>query len=291
MKKTFLATMAIAIACASCEKASFDDEGNGDNGKRKSITFKVKGSFETPQSRGSGQNLASLVNGSDMTDVWVLDYVDGVLKQKVHQGDNRAGDFGSPTLSLSIGLHELYFVCSKGGAPVLDTENHKITWGIPRDTFWKKLTKNVTANTASTATITLDRSATRLSVNIEDALPAGLSKMEITPSKWYYGLDYMTGNGTDEKSDVFTINVPGSYTGRTNTKFYIFGLAQAEEFITNATIIAKDGNGSVIATQTITGAPMQKNRSTDYTGTLFISENSLGMMLNEEWNTAWNGTW
>lgn len=293
MKKTFLCMMVIAIVCASCEKSMLHEDESGNTGKKKSITFKMKGGFGTPQRRanGSGQRLSTQVKGSAMTDVWVLDYVNGELKQKVHQGDNTASDFGSPTLSLSMGNHELYFVCSMGGTPTLNVDEHKITWGIPRDTFWKKITKNIKTNTAGNMTITLDRVATRLSANIEDALPVGLAKVEITPTKWYYGLNYFTGNGTDMKSDVFTINVPTSYAGRTNTRVYIFGLAQDEEFATNATITAKEDNGNVLATQTITGAPMQKNRSTDYTGTLFLSDNSLGLSINDEWNTAWNGTW
>lgn len=285
MKKTFLWVMAFVIMLTSCEKVVLDKDEL--TGKGKSITFKVKGGFDTPLSRAG----TTQVKGSTMTDVWVFDYVDGELRQQVHQSDNSASDFGSPTLSLSMGSHELYFVCSMGGTPTLNTGNHKITWGIPRDTFWKKITKNVTTNTAGSTTVTLDRVATRLSANIEDALPVGLARVEIAPSKWYYGLDYFTGNGTDEKSEVLSISIPSDYAGRTNTRVYVFGLAQASEFTTNATITAKDNNGNVIVAQSITGAPMQKNRSTDYTGTLFLSDNSLGMILNDEWNTAWNGRW
>lgn len=36
---------------------------------------------------------------------------------------------------------------------------------------------------------------------------------------------------------------------------------------------------------------MQRNRSTDYTGTLFLSENVLGVTLNDEWEEVWTGRW
>ena len=287
MKKTvFAVACAATVLLVGCEKLEMPETQQEEqvSEKTRDVTFKVKGDFES-------MTRATAVNGSSMTDVLVLDYVGGELVQQVHQGDNTAADFGSPTLSLAMGSHELYFVCSMGSGAVVNTEAHKVTWSIPRDTFWKKVTKSVTANTGGSATVTLDRVSTRLTVNIEDAIPVGTAKLEIQPSTWYYGVDYLTGNGTDTKSDAFTITIPSSYAGRTNTQVGIYGMALATEFTTNVTLTVKDDDNNVLATETITGAPMQKNRSTDYTGTLFLSENVYGMSVNDEWGTAYNGSW
>lgn len=290
MRKTFIgAVCATALLLAGCEKLELPSE-NEDGGaseivtKTKEVTFKVKGGFDQAMTR------ATAVGESGMADLWVLDYQDGALVQTVHQASTDEG-FGSPTLSLTMGSHSLYFACSAGGSPMLNTDAHKIVWGVPRDTFWKKLTKNVTNSTGSTATVTLERVATRLKVNIEDAIPEGTAAISLTPTKWYYGLDYLTGVGTDTKSEAFTISIPSSYAGRTNTKVGILGMAQESEFTTNVTLTAKDGSENVLATETITGAPMQKNRSTDYTGTLFLSENVLGVSVEDEWGSPYQGTW
>lgn len=286
MRKIFVLGMAvITIAFASCEKMVNESDLTDEAKKR--ITFNVKGNFKPLQTRVG----ATQISSSAMTDVWVFDYVDGKLVQQVHQGDKTASNFGSPTLSLSLGNHELYFVCSAGGSPILNVEAHKISWDIPRDTFWKKLTKKITSRTAEKSSLMLDRIATRLSVNIEDALPSHIAKVEIDPTKWYYGLDYLTGNGTEEKNSTLTITIPVEYIGCTNTNVHIFGLSQATEFVTNATITAKDASGATITTQTINNAPMQRNRSTDYTGTMFTSDQSTELSLNTDWDTPWMGTW
>lgn len=281
MKKNFLWVAALAtLALMGCERLDFRDQK-----ETVDVTFRVEGDFSAQKlTRATG------VRETTMTDLWVFDYVEGELVQTIHQ-ESVDEDFGVPTLPLSMGSHDLYFVCSAGGTPTLNTDAHKLTWAVPRDTFWKKLTKNISSNTEGTATVTLDRITTRLTVNIEDAIPTGMAKLEIQPSTWYYGLDYLTGNGTDTRSQAFTITIPASYAGRTNTKVGIYGMALASEFTTNVTLTAKDGDDNLMATETITAAPMQKNRSTDYTGTLFLSQNGYTVNINDEWEQAYEASW
>ena len=285
MKTTIkLLTVLASLLFTGCERLDMSDMEDSQSQETKSITFTVNGGFKQQLTR------ATAAGESQMTDLWVLDYVDGALVQQVHQASTEA-NFGSPTLSLKMGQHELYFVASMGGTPVVSTEGHSITWSTPRDTFWKKLSKNVTANTGATATVTLERVATRLRVNIEDALPETLAKVEMKPTTWYYGLDYLTGEGTDARSEAFSISIPSSYAGRTNTQVGIMGLSLSDEWTTDVTVTARQTDGTAISTETITAAPMLRNRSTDYTGTLFLSENVLGVTLNDDWADAWTGRW
>lgn len=287
MRRMIIAlALAVGATFAGCEHLEIPSEnGNADVKETKNITFAVRGGFSQTFTRAT-----TAVGETSMTDLWVLDYVDGELVQQVKQASTDE-DFGSPTLSLTLGSHEIYFVASAGGSPVLNTDGHKITWGVPRDTFWKKLSLGVSASTGGNQSVTLERVATRLSVNIEDALPAELAKIEIQPQTWYYGVDYLTGGGTDAKSEAFTINIPASYAGRTNTMVAVFGMSMADEFTTDVTIRAKDGDGGTITSEVIDDAPMQRNRSTDYTGTLFLSENVYGVSVDDTWGTAYQGTW
>ena len=96
------------------------------------ITFAISGDF-TLTSHDFTRSLTA--DGKDMTDVWVLDYVDGTLAQQLHQSDNTATDFGTPTLNLSIGTHHIYFIASRGVDAVLNTTTHVLTFTSVRDTF------------------------------------------------------------------------------------------------------------------------------------------------------------
>ena len=59
-------------------------------------------------------------DGKAMTDIWILDYMDGNLVQQVHQDDNTADDFGKPTITLSFGSHHLYFIVTRGVDAILN---------------------------------------------------------------------------------------------------------------------------------------------------------------------------
>ena len=133
--------MALAVATlTACEKEIITDEdATVSDGsaieKTKKFTFTVKGDFSNewkPVTRGYLS-----ADGKDMTDLWVLDYVDNQLVQQLHQSDNEAEDFGRPTINLAYGSHHVYFVASRGASPVLNTTDGTITWSSVRDTFWK----------------------------------------------------------------------------------------------------------------------------------------------------------
>ena len=108
----------------------------------KKFTFTMKGDFGSPsfdddESQNSSRRASYLqADGRDMTDVWVLDYVDGVLVQQVHQEDNTAEDFGKPVMQLAYGSHHVYFIASRGTNPTLNTTGGTVTWERPSDTFY-----------------------------------------------------------------------------------------------------------------------------------------------------------
>jgi hypothetical protein len=115
MKQNIFVLCILAFCMASC--ANDDDRGlKTSESKTVSVTFNVSGDFKLST---SPITRALTADGKAMTDVWVLDYVGGVLQQQVHQTSADA-DFGTPTLSLGLGDHHIYFVASRHRRPYDD---------------------------------------------------------------------------------------------------------------------------------------------------------------------------
>lgn len=249
----------------------------------KSITFSCSGDWT--------QNTKDLTaNGSSMTDVWVFDYVDNTLVQTIHQDDNTAADFGSPSIDLSFGTHTLYFVASRGLTPTVNTTNHSITWVKPYDTFHKALTLAVDNSTGSQA-VTLERMVGKLKMTINDAIATGTTQFIVTPDTWYYGMDYTDGSPTASASNqAITISCPSNYVGESGKYLTVFTFSSSAQWNTNITLAASNGT-STISSVSINNVPIQRNRSTEYSGNLFTNNGSTTLTLNDTWGDPFIGTW
>jgi hypothetical protein len=202
----------------------------------------------------------------------VLDYVDGVLQQQLHQDDNTSDDFGRPSLALSYGNHHVYFVASRGITPTLSTSDKKITWEKPNDTFWADYYVTVVNSSNGNRAVTLDRVVTRFKATVNDALPFGIASISITPATWYYSINYQTGEVSDSTNDhPITISIPQSYEGRKEVIFSIYSISNSTEWSTNVAIAAKDANQTVLGSATIFDVHFKAARSTEYSGSLFSS--------------------
>lgn len=288
MKKIFM--LAACAMFAGCEKMSISNIEESEASETKKFTFTLKGDFASqwkPVTRGY---LAA--DGKDLTDVWVLDYVDGQLVQQLHQSDNAAADFGRPSMSLTMGAHHVYFVASRGTSPTLDTVEHTIVFGKPSDTFWADYEVTVVPTSNGNRAVTLDRVATKLRLTITDPVAADAAVFNITPATWYYGLDYMTGLPCAVASEqAFPITIPADRIGQTGTVLSIYGISSAAEWTTNVAVDSRNANGDVLGSITITGAPFRANRATEYSGPLFGSSGTLAVSLNAEWADSYEGIW
>lgn len=301
MKKMYF-VLAAAFALTACEKGNttYDMVDDGVvqetpvDGPTKNFTFTVKGEFETatfraPQRRVSAAYLND--SGNEMTDLWVYDYMGGTLVQSVHQGVDDE-NWGKPKMSLAYGEHHIYFVASRGADPIVNQEDHIISWGTVRDTFWKDYEVNVVSTSNGNRAVTLDRVATKLRIVIDDEVPAACASISLTPDKWYYGLDYMTGNAVTAKRQAITVNVPESYVGTIGEiAVSVFGLSGANEWTTNVSVVASDLGGETIGSASIVGAPFKRNRATEYHGSLFGSAGSMVVSVNNDWDDSVTGTW
>lgn len=287
MKKNLVLLAGAMMALTACEKQSVDAVDAQYETQKKELTFAVEGDFGAATfTRG-----AMTADGKQMTDLWVLDYMGGVLVQQLHQ-TAEDDDFGSPSLTLDFGDHHVYFVASRGSSPTLDTDEHTVTWASTSDTFWTDYSVSVTSGTAAAHNVTLNRVATKLSVTIADEIPDGTAYVEIIPATWYYGLDYLDGSATEaQTSEPRTITIPAAKIGTTGTTLSIFGLSGTEEWTTDVTVNACDGDDNVLGTATISDAPMTANRATCYSGNLFSGASGFDLSLNVTWNDDQNGTW
>lgn len=237
------------------------------------------------------QNAKDLTaNGTAMTDVWVFDYVGNDLIQTIHQDDNTAADFGAPTIDLAYGTHTLYFVASRGTNPTVNTTDHNITWTKASDTFHKALTLTVDANTSSQA-VTLERMVAKVKFTINDAIATGTTQFIVTPATWYYGMDYTDGSPTaSASSQAITLSCPAAYVGQSGKFLTVFTFSSSAQWNTNITLAASNGT-STISSVAINNVPIQRNRSTEYSGNLFTNGGTSTLTLNDTWGDPFTGTW
>ena len=293
MKKLMMA-MTAALMLSSCTKSDVNELSensleiivNADSIEtHKTITFGCN--FGVSQELMTRASLSEL----SLTDLWIFDLPDGRSEPALllHQTSDDA-TFGSPSVTAEYGGHTFYFIASRGSDPTINGTT--ISWDKPSDTFWSTLSLTIVPSTSSTQNVNLQRVAARLRVTITDEVPADLAALNVTPSIWYYGIDYVSGEATDTRTTTRTINVPSSYAGTTGqlaASFYC--LSPSVEWTTDVTLTASRADNSSIATISVAGIPMQRNHITSYSGTLFGAGRSISVTADDAWGDDINGTW
>ena len=286
--------LSAALLLTACEKAVMSEEQptpstNTQNGKK--FTFTTKGNFsdESWKTRGYLSE-----NAEQITDLWLLDYMDGNLVQQLHQVPTDDG-WGRPAMTLAYGSHHIYFVASRGDSPVVNTELKTITWDTTRDTFWKDYEVDVKKTSNGNRAVTLDRVATKLKVTILDRVPDGAAKISLTPDEWWYGIDYTNGQPVARDKKERSVAIPSSLIGTEGSlTFSIFGMCTASEWTTDVVVRIYDTDGKVLGSATIENVPLKGGRSTEYSGSVFtepLMAASTTISLNSDWPTAYIGTW
>ena len=281
MKKLMMA-IALGLMVAACNSEQSESETT----PTKPITFCVDGDFTF-----HSFTRALTADGKDMTDLWILDYMDGSLHAQFHQSSTDA-DFGQPTLDIDYGSHTLYFVASRGAGAAVDTDAHTITFARVLDTFWQTCTITVSASSANSRTVSLDRVVTKLRLQFTDAIPSGTATINITPATWYYGIDYLDGSPVASTSgQAISVNIPASDIGFTGEVINIFGFSSAAEWTTNVSVNSKNSAGDIIGQAEIIAAPLRRNRVTEFSGPLYDKTRAMTITLNASWDDPYTATW
>jgi len=276
------ALMLTAIACTSEEPQAEKPSG----WEQKTITFTFGDMLM--QHAMTRADITSL----DLTDLWMFDFVGDELKQTIHQSSTDEG-FGSISAAMNYGAHTLYFVASRGTTPAADTDAQTITWAKPSDTYWATAIVNVSPSSASSQAVTLSRVATRLRISVNDEVPAGAAKFVITPSQWYYGIDYTTGSGiAPSANQPREVKIPSSYIGTSGQlAISIFGFVPSADWHTDITATLKASDESTLGQVTLEDVPLRKNITTAYSGGILGTAKSLTLSADDAWGDDDLHTW
>lgn len=285
MKKNLFLAIAVVFALSSCEKQAINEELQGleESGKVR-ITFQVKNSTDA-------RTRATALAASDMTDLWLLDYINNECVNSMHLTPDDEG-WSAPSATFTIGSHDIYFVASRGDGGEIDETEGTIIWTVPRDTFLGSLTLNVTGGTSPAQSVELSRATMRLKINVNDAVPENIDRLIITPDIWYFGLNYLTGEAVGEKKEARSVTVPASYVGTTKkltASFY--GFSGDDEWQTDVEVKAVDADDNVLGQVTLTDAPFSKNVITEYSGMLFGGQVAMDVTLGDAWGENDMHTW
>lgn len=223
-----------------------------------------------------------------LTDLWVFDYVGGALKNTTHQLISDAA-FGSPSLDLEYGSHTLYFVASRGADP--SVSGQVITWSSVRDTFWASLSLDVEPMTATSQSVALSRVVARLRIAVTDPVPTGAAKLNVTPSQWYLGLDYTTGEPSSPSSPSLGVSIPSSYIGTTSLNASFYTVSSVALWQTDVAVAITSANDAVLGSVLLPDVPFQRNHVTNYQGSVMSSGRSVTVTSDDEWIEDDTVTW
>ena len=283
MNKKLLLCAIFALLCLSCSKK---DEPK----VKQQVTFRVSAFEQTAEPMGSPRRApqATILDdegGTALTDLYVFDGTTQVAHQ-VYADDNDA--FGTVTLELSHGEHNLSFVCTRSTG--LSYNAGVISATSLRPTFGKTIALNVSASTPS-QDLALERLTGLVGVTIKDAFPAAANEIEFIINPRYTSLDIATLCGTNAEEYKTKVSC-ASRVGQTNVSysFNILAPTRTEEFTADVTINIYNSASAVIYSVTIDDVRMAANTKTLISGNLFTSP-SASVTVNTTWNTDIVGTW
>lgn len=225
-----------------------------------------------------------------MSDMWVFDYMDGELKQTIHQTSGEA-NFGQLSMSLDYGCHSFFFVASRGANPTINTAAKTITWGTVRDTFHAAIDMDVKPAQQLTKHVTLSRVVGRLKVSATDVVPAEATRLTLQPSAWYYGLNYETGSAVASSSEPISVSIPASYIGTKDLNASFYTISGGDAWQTDVMVSLTAADASVLGAVTLRGVPVQRNHITSFSGGIVGAGRTIDVGSDDEWVEDAPVTW
>lgn len=287
--KRFVWALSAALMLTACGEHEMTGELTvgmtpADSMRKKTITFDFGKLSQQAMTRASLTEL-------NLTDLWIFDYMGDELKQSIYQASTDA-TFGSASLSLDYGEHTFYFVASRGIDPVIDTDAKTIVWSSVRDTFHASLTMDVQPSSATSQSVTLSRVVGRLRITATDVVPEKAAKLTITPSTWYYGLNYFTGEPVAPVNTPIVVNIPSSYVGTQNLVTSCYTISGSSAWQTNITVSLMASDESSLGSVVIPDVPIKCNHITSYSGGIVGAGRSLSVSASDDdWVDDGNVNW
>lgn len=268
-----LAALCCLVAC-----------NNNEPTPTKSVTFHVD-AFHIAQEPMKAPSRAPILDDNDGTALTDLYIFDGTT-QLAHQTSDM-DDFGTITLTLTHGNHNLSFVCTR--STDISVENGTMTMGGIKSTFGKLLTLNVTNNTPA-QDLTLQRLTGQMIITIQDAFPTTAKELEFVINPRYSALNVTTLCGTNGEEFVQRINCE-SKAGKTDQQFTMNLLAPSltDEYQADVTINVYGDGGTVLYSVLVEDVRLAANTKTLLSGKLFTAP-SASVNVDHTWKSDIVGT-
>ncbi len=240
-------------------------------------------------------------NGSALTDIYILDYdkATGTLLQVLHQ-TSTATDFAEPDLTMDYGTHTLRIIATRSATPTLITSADTwtvtdnvltaITGTIPEtlttektsDTFATETDVTVSAGTAQDVNVTLDRIVAKLMLNTTDTYPADCNTLDVTMDEYRsIRLDALSVIGCAKTHRVSDVTKNAGQTGRTTAYFL---MVPDGGYSTDITITPTRLDGDDYPSVTIKDVPLERNKVTTVTGSIYGHAQGVKVAVNDTWN-------
>lgn len=286
MKKVIYFAVLVVVLLSACSGES-DSRIEVPVTQQKTITFLCNGFTQRTENMAktvvtrASETTSLTADGIGMTDLWLFDYVEGELKQSIHQVATD-DDFGKPSIKLDYGQHVVRIVASRGTHPTLSSD--VITWEKASDTFVKEVNVSVTSGMETVQRITLERVATRLNAKIMDIVPQSAVTLDLDLATWYKSLSVPSLFAVSDNATHYSINIK-KFVGTKDASLAVYSLSpSAESWSTNVTLVAKDEDGKVISQIVVPSVQMKMNRTTVLSGELFGKSKQMTFDLNTQWN-------
>lgn len=284
MKKTLLLAAMCGWMLGSCQQVTIDENGQETEitEQVKKFIFHVKGDFLTSfEDMTRAAVRLEEKNEAGVTDLWVLDYVDGTLVQSVHQA---SGDesFGAVAMNLTYGHHDVKFVASKGTEPVLTAT--ALTWGKVKDTFVLDYPVDVVASSNGNRAPELKRAVAGLKLVMTDEIPQDAKWLCITLGKRSQTLVLPSLSALPYEESAAEIDCSGN-RGVNGANATVYTLAGDEEWKSTASIVVKREDGTVITTVALPDVMLKKNRITTLTGEVFGRGSGFSVSIDDSWES------
>jgi len=285
MKRFIYFMPLLAIALFGCKG---NDEPQ--DTQKQQIIFKVS-AFEQSQEpmnaprKAPQSTILDDEGGVALTDLYIFDGSTQVAHQ-VYDDDHDA--FGTVTLELSHGNHNLSFICTRSTG--ISVENGIMSMSAVRPTFGKLLALNVTSSTPA-QNLTLDRITGQLFITINDEFPSTADKIEFVLENRYSQINVasLLGVNGEEWSQKVSCTAKVGQSG-VQYNFNTICPSLTDEYTSDLTINIYNAGGSVIYSVTIEDVRLASNTKTMLSGNLFTSP-SASVSVSHTWNTNIVGTW
>ena len=240
------------------------------------VTFNVAGMVAETEPMPAPRKVAPMTDddGQQMTDLILFDGATYLMRQQ-----NTDPDFGTVTVMLTAGEHNLHFIATR--STELSYDEGVLNCASLRSTFGKHYYINVTGG--SDEYVTMERITGQVVITIEDEIPAGAANLRIQFGDYYNGINPTTFDGVRSGAYDQTVSI-ASKVGMTGAqwKLNILVPTYGETSETTYTLTATNGSGDIIgqATGTMT---ICSNTKTLLHGNLFTGTRSFVSL-----STAWN---